>query len=221
MSKIIKIKNLNKSYGTKNKLITIFEDFNLEIEAGKITAIMGKSGSGKSTLLQIIGLLDKPDFGTITLNGCIVNYGNQDELFSIRSQNIGFVFQNFYLMPELNVFENIELPLLISGIGKKERIRKVNEIMTKLGIINKSTSMPSEISGGQTQRVAIARALINSPKIILADEPTGNLDQVTSNEVMDVFKEIQKNFLTTLVIVTHSLEIANKCDFVVNLNTIK
>jgi ABC-type lipoprotein export system ATPase subunit len=218
MENIITIQNLNKTYKSKKNTVSVFENYNLEIPKGELTAIMGKSGSGKSTLLQILGFLDSPDSGIVNIDGHIVNYEDKKSIFEIRSQYIGFVFQGFYLMPELTVFENVELPLLIAEVNKHERKIKVELTLQNLGILDKANFYPNQISGGQIQRVAIARAIVNSPKIILADEPTGNLDEVTANEVIELFRSVQKNQGTTVIIVTHSKEIAKKCDNIVNID---
>lgn len=217
MQNIVSINNLTKNYKTKKSVVSVFENYNLEIATGQITAIMGRSGSGKTTLLQIIGLLDSPDSGDVSIDNQPIDYSNQKQIFETRSQYIGFVFQGFYLMPELTVFENVELPLLIANTTKEERKTKVESTLQDLGILDKANFYPNQISGGQIQRVAIARAVVNNPKIILADEPTGNLDEVTTNEVMKLFRYVQNKMGTTVIIVTHSNDVASQCDAVINI----
>ncbi len=220
MPQIIQLKNIKKTYKLKEKTLTIFDGFNFEIEQGKMTAIMGRSGAGKSTLLQIMSMLDKPDSGEISIGGQNIDYNNPKIVFETRAKDISFVFQSFYLQPELTVLENVELPLSVQGIDRAVRKEKALEVLEYLGIKDKANNMPSQISGGQIQRVAIARAIVSNPKIIFADEPTGNLDDQTTAEVLALFRQIQKKLGTTIVIVTHSPEVAQACDFVFNLNTI-
>jgi ABC-type lipoprotein export system ATPase subunit len=218
MLNAIRITNLNKSYKIQNKpILEVFRNYSLEIPRNTITAIMGKSGCGKSTLLQIIGLLDVPNSGSIELFGENMTEKNASQLREFRKNNIGFVFQNFYLLPELTVYENIELPLLIANKSEKSRIQKINLLLDDLGMVEKKDMYPSQLSGGQIQRVAIARALANDPKLILADEPTGNLDEQTAKDVLSILKNIQKKSETTIILVTHSHEVAKECSNIINL----
>ena len=188
----------------------------LEVKEGEFVAIMGPSGCGKSTLLNILGLIDNPTEGTYLLNGTDVSRMQENERTELRKGTIGFVFQSFNLIEELNVVENIELPLLYMGIPRSERRRRVNEIMERVGIAHRAKHFPCQLSGGQQQRVAIARAVIPSPKIILADEPTGNLDSRNGREVMDLLAELHREG-TTIIMVTHSQHDANYADRIVNL----
>ena len=239
MPNILQLCNINKFYEIKQektqrltkKRLDVLSNFNLNIEQGTITAIIGRSGAGKSTLLKLMSLLEKPNSGQITIDGKTVDYNQspqlqkniqpkiQEQMFTLRRGLIGFVFQNFYLQPELTASENIELPLLIAGVNTQARRNKSLTMLQNLGILDKADQLPQNLSGGQIQRVAIARALINEPKIIFADEPTGNLDDQTTTEVLQIFRDINKHFGTTIVIVTHDMQVANFCDKIYNLNT--
>jgi putative ABC transport system ATP-binding protein len=214
----IRITNLNKSYKIKNKpVLEVFQNYSFDIPQNSMTAIMGKSGCGKSTLLQMIGLLDAPDSGSLELFGANMALKTKSQLREFRKNNIGFVFQNFYLLPELTVYENIELPLLIANKSIDFRTKKIKSLLEDLGMVEKSDIYSSQLSGGQIQRVAIARALANDPKLILADEPTGNLDEQTAKDVLSILKNIQKKSETTIILVTHSHEVAKECSNIINL----
>lgn len=207
----ITIKNISKSFGKKTKT-NVLNNLNFEIQKGESLAILGKSGSGKSTLLNIISGLLKPDQGEVLYEGKELFAKNAKDPFRFRNQNIGFVFQSFHLQPNNTVFENVILPLEISGkVGKVEKER-VGEILDLVGLGDKTKEKVVNLSGGQKQRVAIARSLINNPKVIFADEPTGNLDSQTSQQITNLLFDIQKNLGTTLVIVTHDEELAAKCN---------
>ena len=189
---------------------------NIEVNEGEFVAIMGPSGCGKSTLLNILGLLDNPTAGEYYLNGTEVSKFTESQRTSLRKGVIGFVFQSFNLIDELNVYENIELPLLYMGVPQAERKRRVEQAMERMGIMHRAKHFPQQLSGGQQQRVAIARAVVAGPKLILADEPTGNLDSKNGKEVMDLLKELNKEG-TTIVMVTHSQHDAGFADRIINL----
>ena len=213
---MIKLDNIKKVFRTDDVETWALQNVSLEVKEGEFVAIMGPSGCGKSTLLNILGLIDNPTEGTYMLNGTDVSRMQENERTELRKGTIGFVFQSFNLIEELNVMENIELPLLYMGIPRSERRRRVNEIMERVGIAHRAKHFPCQLSGGQQQRVAIARAVIPSPKIILADEPTGNLDSHNGREVMDLLAELHREG-TTIIMVTHSQHDANYADRIVNL----
>ena len=213
---MIKLDNIKKVFRTDDVETWALQNVSLEVKEGEFVAIMGPSGCGKSTLLNILGLIDNPTEGTYMLNGTDVSRMQENERTELRKGTIGFVFQSFNLIEELNVMENIELPLLYMGISRSERRRRVQEIMERVGIAHRAKHFPCQLSGGQQQRVAIARAVIPSPKIILADEPTGNLDSRNGREVMDLLAELHREG-TTIIMVTHSQHDANYADRIVNL----
>ncbi|MDF2953277.1 MAG: ABC-type lipoprotein export system [Thermodesulfobacterium sp.] len=217
VKKLVVLKNITKSYKTGKISYQVLKGINLEVEEGDFLAIMGASGSGKSTLLNIIGLLDKPDSGTYILDGQEVSKLNKRELAYLRNRKIGFVFQAFYLVPWATAVENVLLPLLYRGKINREDEKKAIELLKRLGLEKRINAKPSELSGGEQQRVAIARALITNPKLLLADEPTGNLDSKSSQEVMSIFKELNENGIT-IIMVTHDPEIA---DFAKKIKIIK
>ncbi|MCE2497007.1 MAG: ABC transporter ATP-binding protein [Flavobacteriales bacterium] len=200
---MIDIKNLKKTYRTDEIETTALNSINVGIEEGEFVAIMGPSGCGKSTFLNVLGLLDTPDAGTYTFNGQEMTKLGERQRSNVRKNNIGFVFQSFNLIDELSVFENIELPLIYLKTPAAERKERVDRMMDRMGIGHRAKHYPQQLSGGQQQRVAVARALIAYPKIILADEPTGNLDSAHGNEVMDLLSELRQAG-TTIVMVTHS-----------------
>ena len=200
---MIKTKSLQKIFRTEEVETWALHDVTLEIHEGEFVAIMGPSGCGKSTLLNILGLLDNPTNGTYELNGVEVSKLSEADRTNLRKGVIGFVFQSFNLIDELNVYENIELPLLYMGVPKEERKRRVEEVMARMDISHRVKHFPQQLSGGQQQRVAIARAVVANPKIILADEPTGNLDSKNGKEVMDLLTQLNREG-TTVVMVTHS-----------------
>ncbi len=201
---VLECKNVWKIYGSGENKVIALRDINLSVEEGEFLIIMGPSGSGKSTLLHIIGCLDTPTKGEVYIEGKEVS---KMDLVKVRRKYIGFVFQQFNLIPNLNVYENVELPLIFSGVPKEKREKKVIEILERLGLSNRIYHYPNQLSGGQKQRVAIARALINNPKYILADEPTGNLDSKTGKEVMELFKELNEEG-RTIILVTHDPNVA-------------
>jgi len=200
---MIKTENLSKLFLTEEVETTALDLLNIEINKGEFVAIMGPSGCGKSTLLNILGLLDNPSNGKFFFIDNEVSKLSEKKRAALRKSNIGFVFQNFNLIDELNVFENIELPLLYLGISASERKKKVNEAMDRMGITHRSKHYPQQLSGGQQQRVAVARAVVAKPQLILADEPTGNLDSKNGEEVMGLLKQLNEEG-TTVVMVTHS-----------------
>lgn len=213
---MIKTVNLQKIFRTEEVQTLALNNVNIEVKEGEFVAIMGPSGCGKSTLLNILGLLDNPTQGEYYLNGTEVSRYTEAQRTSLRKGVIGFVFQSFNLIDELNVFENIELPLLYMGIAANERRRRVEEAMTRMAIAHRSKHFPQQLSGGQQQRVAIARAVVANPKLILADEPTGNLDSKNGKEVMALLSELNKEG-TTIVMVTHSLRDAEYAERIINL----
>jgi len=213
---MICIEHLRRSYSQGEKQVEALEDISLNIKAGEFVAVTGPSGSGKSTLLNILGCLDQPSSGTYQLNGQDVSSLVDDELSSIRNREIGFVFQSFNLIPHLNVLENIEIPLFYQGVALHERREVCRQLIERVGLSKRITHASSELSGGECQRVAIARAVANAPSIILADEPTGNLDRDTSEEIMALFADLQASG-KTLIIVTHDMHIASYADRIIRL----
>ena len=213
---MIKTEKLQKIFRTEDVETWALHDVTLEIKEGEFVAIMGPSGCGKSTLLNILGLLDNPTNGTYQLNGTDVSKFSEAERTNLRKGVIGFVFQSFNLIDELNVYENIELPLLYMGVPKEERKQRVEEAMKRMDIAHRVKHFPQQLSGGQQQRVAIARAVVANPKIILADEPTGNLDSKNGKEVMDLLTQLNKEG-TTVVMVTHSQHDAGYATRTINL----
>lgn len=208
MQGIIHIENLVKNYYLGRQKIEVLKGISLDIFKNEYVALMGPSGSGKSTLMNILGCLDTPTAGKYVLNGKDVSRTSENELAEVRSSEIGFVFQQFNLMPRLSAVENVALPLVYAGVSKKKRTEKAMEMLEKVSLADRSHHKPNEMSGGQNQRVAIARALVNDPAIILADEPTGNLDSKTSYEIMDIFSRIHLSG-NTVILVTHEEDIAN------------
>lgn len=214
---MIKLTSINKIYRTNEIETVALENVNLEVNKGEFLSIMGPSGCGKSTLLNIMGLLDAPTSGTIEIAGTKVDGMKDKELAAFRNQKLGFVFQSFHLINSLNVLDNVELPLLYRKVSAKERRRLAEEVLKKVGLSHRMRHMPTQLSGGQCQRVAIARAIIGNPEIILADEPTGNLDSKNGKEVMDLLTDLNRNSGATIVMVTHSQHDASFAHRVVNL----
>lgn len=213
---MIKLENLTKVYRTDEIESTALNQVSFEIEKGEFVSVMGPSGCGKSTLLNILGMLDKPESGSYKFQGTEVSGLNEKGRSLVRKQNIGFIFQNFNLIDELTVFENIELPLIYNKVNASERKKRVNQLIDKIGISHRASHFPQQLSGGQQQRVAVARALITKPPLILADEPTGNLDSSHGNEVMELLCELNEAG-TTIVMVTHSSHDASYSARVINL----
>lgn len=204
---IIHLEDIHKSYFMGKQAVNVLKGLSLDIFKNEYVALMGPSGSGKSTLMNILGCLDSPTSGTYVLNGHDVSKMQDDALADVRNKEIGFVFQQFNLLPRMSALENVALPLIYAGIPKKQRIEQAMEVVKKVGLEERSHHKPNELSGGQCQRVAIARALVNNPSIILADEPTGNLDTKTSIEIMEMFGAIHEGG-NTVVLVTHEEDIA-------------
>jgi len=215
---IISIKSLVKTYKISKQSLRVLNAVSLDIFEGEFIAITGASGSGKSTLLQLIGGLDKPTSGEITIDGTRISNLNDSKLSIFRNKTIGFVFQAFYLQPFLSLKKNVEVPGMFARTSRALRLARVHELLKQVGLIEQENHLPKELSGGQIQRAAIARALLNSPKILLADEPTGNLDNVNSNEIINIFEHIRNEFGTTIVIVTHNSEIAARADRIIQLS---
>jgi putative ABC transport system ATP-binding protein len=216
MQPLIELQQLRKSYFMGSNSLEVLKAISLTINKNEYVALMGPSGSGKSTLMNILGCLDTPTSGTYILNNKDVSKMTDDELAEVRNQEIGFVFQQFNLLPRLSAVENVALPLIYAGISKKERTERAMEALRKVALADRSHHKPNEMSGGQIQRVAIARALVNNPSLLLADEPTGNLDSKTSIEVMEIFGQIQAAG-NTVVLVTHEEDIAEYAKRIVRL----
>lgn len=215
-TKIIHLQDIHKSYFMGKQAIPVLNGISLDIFKNEYVALMGPSGSGKSTLMNILGCLDSPTSGVYVLNGHDVSQMPDDDLADVRNKEIGFVFQQFNLLPRLTAAENVALPLVYAGVSRKQRTELAMEVLEKVSLTDRSHHKPNELSGGQCQRVAIARALVNNPSIILADEPTGNLDTKTSIEIMEIFNAIQAGG-NTVVLVTHEEDIANYAHRIVRL----
>ena len=218
MSSIIKLENIIKKFyvGEPNEL-EILHGISLEVEEGEFVAIVGPSGSGKSTLMNTIGVLDRPTSGTYMLDGINVGEAEESELSEIRNQKIGFVFQTYNLISKTNALKNIELPILYAGMERSERLKRAKELLDLVEMGDRAKHLPEEVSGGQKQRVAIARAMANDPAIILADEPTGALDSKTGRLVMDLFHKLNKEKNKTIVLITHSNELAGETDRIISI----
>ena len=215
---LIEMKEIIKRYniGTESE-IEILHGIDLKIYEGEFVAIVGESGSGKSTLMNIIGVLDKQTEGEYFLEGIDIKNANEEEMNVIRNKKIGFVFQNFNLIGRTSALRNVELPMLYAGVPAEQRTKRAKELLSKVGMESRMNHMPNELSGGQKQRVAIARSLVNNPAIILADEPTGALDSETSTMVMNIFNDLNKNQGKTIILITHSKEIAEQCPRIVTI----
>ncbi len=216
ITSIIHLEEIHKSYFMGRQAINVLKGISLDIFRNEYVALMGPSGSGKSTLMNILGCLDSPSSGTYILNGHDVSKMSDNDLAEVRNKEIGFVFQQFNLLPRLSALENVALPLVYAGVTKKQRTEMAMEVVKKVGLEDRSHHKPNELSGGQCQRVAIARALVNNPSIILADEPTGNLDSKTSIEIMEIFNSIHASG-NTVVLVTHEEDIAHYAHRVIRL----
>lgn len=217
---ILETIDLSKTYGSKESKVKALTDININIEKGEFVAIIGPSGSGKSTLLHLLGGLERLSNGSIKVNGKDISKLKDKELAEYRRKEVGFVFQQYNLIPVLNVEENIELPLMLGNDDIDENYideNYINELIEILGLKERKTHLPSQLSGGQQQRVAIGRALATKPSIILADEPTGNLDSKTTEEVMELLKKSIKKFNQTLIVITHDIDIAKKADRIINI----
>lgn len=213
---MIELKNIYKIYEMAGETLTALDDVSLSIHQGDFTSIMGPSGSGKSTLMNVVGLLDSFDRGEYILNGQNIGEYSEKELAGIRNKEIGFVFQSFNLMPRMSVLENVMLPLVYAGVSFSDRKERAMESLEKVGLGNRMNHRPNEISGGQKQRVAIARSIVNKPAVVLADEPTGNLDSTTAEEIIRIFQELNDDGATILM-VTHEREVAEYTKKIVHL----
>ncbi|HEX8562967.1 MAG TPA: ABC transporter ATP-binding protein [Flavobacterium sp.] len=214
--KLIQIKDLKRDFVLGNEIVYVLKGINLEITKGEYVALMGPSGSGKSTLMNLLGCLDTPTSGQYILNGKDVSQMHDDELAEIRNKEIGFVFQTFNLLPRTTALDNVALPMIYAGYSKQERVARATQVLQQVSLADRMDHQPNQLSGGQRQRVAIARALVNKPSIILADEPTGNLDSKTSVEIMHLFNDIHKNG-NTVILVTHEEDIAAYAHRVIRL----
>ena len=206
---MIQVKDVHKSYDLGETFVHALRGVSFSIEEGEFVSIMGPSGSGKSTLMNIVGCLDTPSEGTYLLNDRNVGNLDEEQLAGIRNEEIGFVFQKFQLLPRSSALENVALPLKYASVKQSERLIRAEEVLDKVGLTNRLTHKPTELSGGEQQRVAIARALVNSPSILFADEPTGNLDSKTGNQVLEIFKDLNKRG-QTIVVITHEREVAKQ-----------
>lgn len=213
---LINIKALKRDFQLGSETIYVLKGIDLQINKGEYVALMGPSGSGKSTLMNLLGCLDTPTSGTYILNGKDVSQMHDDDLAEIRNKEIGFVFQTFNLLPRTTALDNVALPMIYAGYSKSERNQRASEVLTQVNLADRMDHQPNQLSGGQRQRVAIARALVNKPSIILADEPTGNLDSKTSVEIMNLFNDIHKNG-NTVILVTHEEDIAQYAHRIIRL----
>ena len=216
MSKVIEIRQITRDFPLGNEVVKVLKGIDLDIDRGEYVAIMGPSGSGKSTLMNLLGCLDTPTSGTYILNGKDASQMGDDEHAEIRNKEIGFVFQTFNLLPRTTALENVALPMIYAGYSKTDRTKRAEEVLTNVGLGDRMDHKPNQLSGGQRQRVAVGRALVNKPSIILADEPTGNLDSKTSVEIMNLFDEIHAAG-NTVILVTHEEEIAEHAHRIIRL----
>lgn len=213
---VIELKDIVKTYQMGDSVVHALDHVTVSLDAGEFTSIVGPSGSGKSTMMNIIGCLDRPTSGQYFLDGKEIGGYNDDELAATRNQKIGFVFQNFNLLPRLSALLNVALPLVYAGVPEEERLERARKTLESVGLGDRAGHRPTEMSGGQRQRVAIARALINNPAIIMADEPTGNLDTKSSYEIMDIFRSLNRDG-KTVVMVTHEADIANMTKRIIHM----
>jgi len=216
MGNVIKIRNIIRDFKLGQETVHVLKGIDLDIERGEYVAIMGPSGSGKSTLMNIIGCLDTATDGTYVLNGKDVSKMSDDELADVRNTEIGFVFQTFNLLPRTTALDNVALPMIYAGVPKTERMKRAEEVLVSVGLEDRMDHKPNQLSGGQRQRVAVGRALVNNPSIILADEPTGNLDSKTSLEILNLFEEIHRAG-NTVIIVTHEEDVAARAKRIIRL----
>ena len=216
MSLVIKIRDIKRDFPLGQEVVKVLKGIDLDIERGEYVALMGPSGSGKSTLMNLLGCLDTPTSGTYELNGKDVSNMSDDELAEIRNKEIGFVFQVFNLLPRTTALENVALPMIYAGYSKNDRTKRAEEVLADVGLSDRMDHKPNQLSGGQRQRVAVGRALVNNPSIILADEPTGNLDSKTSLEIMKLFDEIHESG-NTVIVVTHEEDVAKHAHRVIRL----
>ena len=213
---MIRLEKLNRHFQVGNQVVYALDEVDLEIKENEYVSIMGGSGSGKSTLLNILGLLDTPTSGDYILSGINTSKMDDDQMAGIRSKKIGFIFQSFHLIPRLTAFENVEMPMILSGISPTERSMKVSSALEKVGLTDRSDHKPEQLSGGQRQRVAIARSIVMEPDVLLADEPTGNLDSTSGKEVVKLIEELNLSGLT-LIVVTHDREMGERSNRLIRL----
>ena len=218
MAPLIEIKNIVKKYRIGNEVITAVDDVSLSIEPGEFVCVLGASGSGKSTLLHIVAGLDRPTKGDVLIRGSSIVKMRERDMALFRRRYIGFVFQAYNLIPTLTALENVSIPLMFNGMGQRERNKRGREILKQMGLADRMRNKPTEMSGGQQQRVSIARALINNPKVLYADEPTGNLDTKTTGEIMEILVERVREDKVTLLLVTHNLELAKYADRIIKMS---
>lgn len=216
MSSVIKIRNITRDFPLGQEIVKVLKGIDIDIEKGEYVAFMGPSGSGKSTLMNLLGCLDTPTSGQYILNGNDVSKMSDDELAEIRNKEIGFVFQTFNLLPRTSALDNVALPMIYAGASKAQRKERAEKVLTDVGLADRMDHKPNQLSGGQRQRVAVGRALVNNPSIILADEPTGNLDSKTSVEIMNLFDEIHRKG-NTVILVTHEEDIAEHAHRIIRL----
>ena len=216
MKSFVKLVNINKSYKIGETSLHVLKNINLTVKKGEFIAILGASGSGKSTLMNIIGCMDTSDNGEYFIEDYKIHECNDDQLAKVRNENIGFIFQKYHLIPQYNVLQNVMMPLLVRGMSRKEATEIAKESLRGVGLEDRIDHKPNELSGGQQQRVAIARALVTKPKILLADEPTGALDSKTGDEILSLFKKLNKEG-NTIIMITHDLDVAKKSKKILNL----
>jgi len=219
VSVILEVKDLHKSYMDGEKSVEVLKGINLSLEAGQFGAIVGASGAGKSTLLSLIGALLKPDMGEIIVSGdSLSTYYKNGNINMYRKNHIGFIFQNHYLMPDFTILENVMMPLIVQNRNKKESMQMAEEILEKVGILNRKDHYPSQVSGGESQRAAAARAIVKKPSIILADEPTGNLDSVNTEKFINLLRDLQSQEQLTVLVVTHERRLAESAEITFNIS---
>lgn len=217
MSNVLELKNITRIYKQSDSSLTVLSNLNLTVKKGEVVALVGQSGSGKTTLLQIAGLLDNPTSGEVRISGEDLSRANDKKRTLMRQKNIGFIYQFHHLLPEFSALENVVLPQMIAGVSRAKAEERAGELLAGLGLAERLTHRPARLSGGEQQRVAIARALANSPQIILADEPTGNLDPKTADSVFAIFMELAKRTGQSALVATHNIELAKRMDRIVHL----
>ena len=221
MSSVIKIRSITRDFPLGQEVVKVLKGIDLDIEKGEYVALMGPSGSGKSTLMNLLGCLDTPTSGSYMLNGVDVSSMSDDELAEIRNKEIGFVFQTFNLLPRTTALGNVALPMVYAGASKQERMARATEVLADVGLSDRMDHKPNQLSGGQRQRVAVGRALVNRPSIILADEPTGNLDFKASMNVMELFSELVEEYSCSIILATHDLSIADLQDRIISIDDLR
>ncbi len=217
MSNVLELKNITRTYSQPDASLTVLSSLNLAVKEGEVVALVGQSGSGKTTLLQIAGLLDNPTGGEVLISGEELSQANDKKRTRMRRNNIGFIYQFHHLLPEFSALENVVIPQMIAGVSRTKAEERAKELLVSLGIGERLTHRPARLSGGEQQRVAIARALANNPKIILADEPTGNLDPKTADSVFTMFMDMAKKTGQSALVATHNIELARRMDRIVHL----